>query len=1248
MRIVIDLQGAQTESRFRGIGRYSLSFAKAIVRNRGNHEVFIALSDLFPETIEPLRKVFYEILPQENIRVWNAPGPVREENANNTWRREVAELIREAFISNLKPDVIHITSFFEGYVDDAVTSIGRFNKKIPVSISLYDLIPLLNPDEYLKPLPSYESFYLRKIDQLNRASLLLAISDFSQQEGIKYLTQENSSIINISASVEDVFKPLTLDNSKSDSIKKKFGLHRDFVLYTGGADTRKNLARLIKAYARLSISLRKSHLLVFAGKIPNNTIQELNHIAKSKGLDASELIFTGYVTDEELVALYNLCKLYVFPSWHEGFGLPALEAMSCGAAVIGSNSTSLPEVIGREDALFDPGNINSIAEKLKQVLADDSMKLSLQQHGIKQAKKFSWDKSAILAIDAFERLYINNRLPSASASAPAPKPKLKLAYISPLPPERSGISNYSAELLPELSRHYDIDVIIAQNSTSDSWINSHCKTRSVKWFKANADYYDRVLYHFGNSPFHQHMFGLLNEIPGTVVLHDFYLSAVIANMETTGLSPDFWVQELYKAHGYQAVQERYHTQNLIDVIYRYPCNLSVLRDAHGIIVHSNSSRNMAKSWLPHEISNWATIPLLRTPALEADRTTARHHLKLNNNDFLICSFGLIDPTKLNHLLLDAWLSSEIAKSKNCLLIFVGENHGGEYGQQILDTIQGSDICNQVCITGWVDDETYKYYLAAADIGVQLRTLSRGETSAAVLDCMNFGLPTIVNANGSMVDLPDNAVWKLTNDFPLEHLREALENLWVDTSRRKQLGKRAQEVILNQHSPQKCSAQYTDAIEQFYVNAQIGQEGLIKAIATLNSPYIPSSIERTILARSIAHNQSEIQSHKSLFIDISATSRNDLKTGIERVTRALLLALLNAPPEGYRVEPVYLSDSGGRWRYHYARAYTLDLLGCKSNVLADEEIEAQPGDIILGLDLFGQGVINSQAYLDSLHRIGVKINFLIHDLLPILMPHMFPPGADEAHQNWLRTITRYDGAICVTKAVADSLSDWVNENRASKPVNISWSHSGADFENSRPSRGFSQNSAKVLETIKGKTSFLVVGTIEPRKGHIQILSAFEQLWKNGFDLNLVIVGSEGWKGLPDNMRRTIPSTLDRLRSHPELGERLFWLEGISDEYLEKIYAASSCLIAASEGEGFGLPLIESAQYKLPIIARDIPVFHEVAGDYAHYFSGTSSQALVSAIKQWLSLQSKGLAPQSENISWLTWEQSSKLLIEKIIN
>jgi glycosyltransferase involved in cell wall biosynthesis len=176
---------------------------------------------------------------------------------------------------------------------------------------------------------------------------------------------------------------------------------------------------------------------------------------------------------------------------------------------------------------------------------------------------------------------------------------------------------------------------------------------------------------------------------------------------------------------------------------------------------------------------------------------------------------------------------------------------------------------------------------------------------------------------------------------------------------------------------------------------------------------------------------------------------------------------------------------------------------------------------------------------------------------------------------------------------------------------------------------------------------MVGTIEPRKGYLQTLNAFDQLWRDGVDVNLVIVGREGWKDLPDNMRRDIPKTVERLRSHPELNQRLFWLEGISDEYLEKVYATSTCLIAASYGEGFGLPLIEAAMHNTPVIASDIPVFHEVAGDGALYFSLDDPDSLIKAIIKMINLSDEERKKLVSQIKRLTWKESAENLLDLIL-
>jgi glycosyltransferase involved in cell wall biosynthesis len=1233
MRIVIDMQGAQSPgSRSRGIGRYTMSLVHAIVRNKNQHEIILALNGLFPDTIEPIRASFDGLLPQDNIRVWHAPGRVAFADSANQWRRHSAELIREAFMASLKPDVVHIGSLFEGLTDDAVTSIGSLSRTVPTALTLFDLIPYIHRNPYLEN-PTVAGWYFEKIDSLRRADLWLAISESSRREGIEQLGLPEERVVNISTDADAYFQQLNISGEDESFVRSRYGLNRPFIMYTGGIDHRKNIEGLIRAFSNLPQKLCEAHQLAIVCSVQPESRQTLEQLAEKQGLSKDAVVLTGFVPEEDLRTLYNLCSLFVFPSWHEGFGLPVLEAMRCGAPVIGAKTSSVPEVIGWEEALFDPYSDEEITKTMVRALSDVEFRAELVRNAERQSAKFSWDETAKRAIAAMERLH-SARMATFSVG-PNSGRRPRLAYVSPLPPERSGIADYSAELLPELAKHYDIEVIVKQETIDDPWINANCPMRSAQWFTEHADQYDRVLYHFGNSPFHQHMFDLLRKVPGVVVLHDFFLSSIVAHMDVTGFAPGRWAQELYSSHGYKALYDHYHAKDTADVIWRYPCSLSVIQESLGLIVHSSNSLRLARQWYGGETADWAVIPLMRDSRISTNRAEPRKALGLGADDFLVCAFGMLGPTKLNHRLLNAWLKSNLARDGSCHLVFVGENHPGNYGQELLATIRRAKASGNIRITGWADKDVYHQHLAAADAAIQLRTLSRGETSAAVLDCMNYGLPTIVNANGSMADLDARAVWKLPDEFTDEQLINALETIWQDSARRWQMAKAAREIIEERHDLRKCADLYGQAIERFYDAGTRNLPPLLHAIAGIPD-HAPEDADLIPLADAIARSFPQRNRARQLLVDISVLVQNDARSGIQRVVRNILKEWLHNPPDGYRVEPVYATVDQP---YRYARGFAAGFLGIPENVLRDDPIDFATGDVFLGLDLNHLLVLTHRTFLQKMYQAGVDVKFIVYDLLPIQFPDFWEPqiSVPQLHVEWLSVVASLGGAACISKAVAKELRDWVNKNGPvrQRPFKIGWFHLGADIDNSAPTKGLPPEANVTFNEMGSRPTFLMVGTIEPRKGHAQVLDAFEQLWESKVDVNLVIVGKQGW---------LVETLVERLRSHPELNQRLFWLEGISDEYLEKVYAASTCLIAASYGEGFGLPLIEAAQHKLPLIARDIPVFREVAGEYAYYFNATSPSELAKSIKTWLDQYRQGAHPKSDAMPWLTWAESARKLGE----
>ena len=210
MRIVIDLQGAQSiPSGERGIGRYSLALTKAILRHRGSHEVIVVLSALLPESIDRIRSELDPLIPEEAIKTWCSPGDTAYSDPSNHKRMREGEYAREAFLYSLDPDLIYLTSLFEGLTDNCITTVGHYRDTIPTAVTLYDLIPLLNPERYLID-KTYKTWYLEKIDYLKRADLLLAISESSRREALDYLHSAPERVVTVGTASEDRFTQITI------------------------------------------------------------------------------------------------------------------------------------------------------------------------------------------------------------------------------------------------------------------------------------------------------------------------------------------------------------------------------------------------------------------------------------------------------------------------------------------------------------------------------------------------------------------------------------------------------------------------------------------------------------------------------------------------------------------------------------------------------------------------------------------------------------------------------------------------------------------------------------------------------------------------------------------------------------------------------------------------------------------------------------------------------------------------------
>lgn len=373
----------------------------------------------------------------------------------------------------------------------------------------------------------------------------------------------------------------------------------------------------------------------------------------------------------------------------------------------------------------------------------------------------------------------------------------------------------------------------------------------------------------------------------------------------------------------------------------------------------------------------------------------------------------------------------------------------------------------------------------------------------------------------------------------------------------------------------------------------------------------------------------------LFVDVTELALNSGKTGIQRVTREILRALLAAPPAGWRVEPVRLAV-GSPWRYARDYARTLGTEGVAAG--SDAVIRVQAGDVFLGLDHSVDAIASRADTVDAMRRQGARAWFVYSDSLPLAHPEWFPPDVPIAFRRWFEAVARAaDGIACISRTTEADLRQRLGGLPLSRPLPVELRHFrlGADFavDGARARAGARRRAAA-----GALPRFLTVGTLEPRKGHAQALEAFELLWREGVQVRWDIAGLPGW--MTDVLQR-------RIRHHEELGKRLFWHVDATDAALDALYAECTALLAPSEGEGFGLPLIEAARHGLPILCRNLPVFREVAGPHAAYFDGLRAEPLATAMRAWLDAARAGTAPASDGLACATWAESARELADIVL-
>lgn len=377
----------------------------------------------------------------------------------------------------------------------------------------------------------------------------------------------------------------------------------------------------------------------------------------------------------------------------------------------------------------------------------------------------------------------------------------------------------------------------------------------------------------------------------------------------------------------------------------------------------------------------------------------------------------------------------------------------------------------------------------------------------------------------------------------------------------------------------------------------------------------------------------------IFVDVSVFSIHDAGTGIQRVVREILKNIIK-DENSYNVIPVAASRGKG---YCIASVVLEDTPATLKQEAHGQPINLSKGDIFLGLDLAAHILPRHYVQLLQWKHAGASIQIVVYDLLPALHPEWFNPKSVKNYRKWIRALSIFsDHFHCISCTVRLELVKWFDEHYGIelKTSAASVFPLGSNLERfpagTQPSCNLHTDHV-VLDFSRHTPTVLMVGTVEPRKGHAEVLRAFTDVWRQGGTPHLIFVGSPGWK---------TELVQKKIIDESAVNSKLIWLRSADDNLLDQLYKSVTGVIVASKGEGYGLPLIEAAYYKKPVLARDIPVFREIAKGNVTFFSDNENQGLqASEVISWLA-SFKSVKNSVPDLDLPTWTESSRALLKNI--
>ena len=725
------------------------------------------------------------------------------------YKEIVGDIIKQFIVTN-QIDVFYVTAPFDRHIS---YDIDWFNG-VKTVVTLYDIIPYVFKDRYLRDKTGYAE-YMNCINNIKQFDKILAISQSAKNDFMEHFKTDSSQLDVIYAGIDECYTNLNLSTEDKEQIRKKYDIQAEFIMCTGGDDDRKNIAELIKAYSKLPKNLIDKYQLVIACKLSQSSVDRYFDIA-SKNNVRNRLILTNFVPLDHLIRLYNMAHIVAFPSQYEGFGLPVIEAMACGTAVLTSNNSSLGEIAQDAAVLVDPFDTKDITRGLIEILERTDLD-NLVSKGHERLKLFQWEKVASDTLHAFEELRVPSKLPNREIAKG--DQKRKIAFFTPLPPKQSGIADYSVDILNGLAEYFLIDVYIDKGYVADCKLSEGIEVYCYDKFADQKDGYIDIVYQVGNSEYHSYMFPYIKSFPGTVVLHDYNLHGVIHYL--TAKKGDL---KRYKEYLREDHDNDFVNGYINDIssgrsglkIFEIASNGFVVNHANKIIVHSDYAK---KRLLEKSISyNVKKIPhYTNISTLNDNKNKVRRDLGIGEEQTVLSAFGHIHETKRIMPLLKSF-KKLLEIDEGLLLCLVGKP-APDIKQELEQFISNNNMKDKVIITGYVELTTFEDYIDATDICLNLRYPYNGETSGSFMRMLAKEKCTVINDIGSFSEVPDNCCVKLPSPEVMHDSQEvemifsSLNKLISNKDMVIEIGKNARIYAEQYLSLEKVAKQYADFINE---------------------------------------------------------------------------------------------------------------------------------------------------------------------------------------------------------------------------------------------------------------------------------------------------------------------------------------------------------------------------------------------------------------------------------------------------